>query len=461
MGFSLFFQVGSLTPKQIVDFCEHILAKHRGRGPQRVWNAALVSVANRDGVLYRDQLEAFRPYAPGGPKAAFDNLFIGSTFIPWGGAGNAYREGIADVAYRWKHLTLQRKIWEQINDLYSGTVWHPYIEYEMPLDYLTNRHTRLLFEAYMVQSLRDAAAVRPGGTVLWSPAFFTANPPDGMGGVLRTFFERVERFGGQPVGWVDVQDMRGRWWISVGDTQVADWVNIVRDSSGAYTGVNMEMFRTPQYAPISVSEFERRRAAYRRLGLREGFSWEARFWMGAHSDGEAPQRQEPLVMVAPTEWGAKVDYDAVTWRPWNVDKWVVHYGGGRQRGAYDGPEREREILRSWERYHMSKGWRGIAYNYAIGMSGAVYRCRGENHSAATSGDYEADGIPENQEARAVVFICGGDQKPTEAAKNAFKRLYQALGPGLPVIGHYWVRGRAYTACPGPHLDDWIRSGGYK
>ena len=173
-----------------------------------------------------------------------------------------------------------------------------------------------------------------------------------------------------------------------------------------------------------------------------------------------------LNFVSPKDWGALKDYDSWDYGPWNVDKWVVHYGGGPNYAGdavkaaekgYSFPSREAEmaVLRSWERWHVNgRGWKGIAYNYAIGQSGTVYRLRGENQAAATKGDYEPDGIPENQEARAVVFILGGDQVPTDAALDAFKRLYFEMGPGLPVIVHSDVKD---TLCPGDFLRDWVKA----
>ena len=169
-----------------------------------------------------------------------------------------------------------------------------------------------------------------------------------------------------------------------------------------------------------------------------------------------------MSMTSPTEWGARIDYDTKDWRPWNPDKWVVHYGGNATRGAYDGVDREKAVLRAWEWWHLDgRGWAGIAYNYAIGMSGTVYRLRGEQRSAATSGDIEPDGIPENYEARAVVFIMGGDQIPTKEALQAFKDLHQQLGSDLPVIVHSDVRGTSYTKCPGTYLRMWVHRKEYE
>ena len=172
-----------------------------------------------------------------------------------------------------------------------------------------------------------------------------------------------------------------------------------------------------------------------------------------------------------TGWGSRLIYPDGVKQPWQPDKWVVHYGGGVNRAGVIGGRTpteqiatEQSVLRSWQRWHIDgKGWQDIAYNYAIGQSGTIYRLRGENRAGATRGDFEPDGIPENHEARAVVFILGGTQKPTDAAYAAFRHIW-ATDP-MPVIGHRDVAisgsGGTATACPGEHLTDWIATEGYK
>lgn len=172
-----------------------------------------------------------------------------------------------------------------------------------------------------------------------------------------------------------------------------------------------------------------------------------------------------------TGWSSRLVYPDGDKLPWQPDKWVVHYGGGANE-AGDPTGRtptqqiavEQHVLRSWQTWHIDgRGWQDIAYNYAVGQSGIRYRLRGENRAGATRGDHEPDGIPENHEARAVVFILGGDQQPTQAALAAFQSMW--ITDPLPVIGHRDVHlegeGGTATACPGSYLTSWIQDHGYE
>lgn len=172
--------------------------------------------------------------------------------------------------------------------------------------------------------------------------------------------------------------------------------------------------------------------------------------------------------VSPAGWGAEVDYDSKEWTPWDPDKFVVHWGGTPvSTSAADGDTSGEEAqLRSWENYHKnSLGWLGIAYNWAIGNSGTLYRLRGDNRAGATSGDYEPDGIPENHEAVAVVFIVGTGQTATTKALDTFRGMYAAVPELDDVIGHKDVFAKSgsgkNTSCPGGQLHAWVTEEGYK
>ncbi len=161
--------------------------------------------------------------------------------------------------------------------------------------------------------------------------------------------------------------------------------------------------------------------------------------------------------VSPSSWGAAVDYDTKSWTPWNPDKWVLHWGGGTYSTA---GKTEESVLQGWESFHINgQGWLGIAYNWAIGNSGTLYRLRGDNRSGATSGDYESDGIPENHEAAAVVVLVNTPDQVSEAAFETFRSMFARVPELDLVIGHKDVKGA--TSCPGPQISEFISTQSYK
>lgn len=159
----------------------------------------------------------------------------------------------------------------------------------------------------------------------------------------------------------------------------------------------------------------------------------------------------PTFDVDQAGWGSRFTYPDGTKTPWTPDKSIIHWGGATDPGV-GLQSYEAKVLRGWQRYHVDvRGWTDIAYNYAIGDSGTIYRCRGENRSGATSGDYEDDGIPENEEARAIAWVGGQGHTPSAAAFTAFDRFLRSTDESL-VIGHNDVK---QTACPGPALTAYI------
>ncbi len=169
-----------------------------------------------------------------------------------------------------------------------------------------------------------------------------------------------------------------------------------------------------------------------------------------------------------------VDYDQPDWKStriygdgglsglWVPDKVVIHWGGLTVPPVTKAGERR--LLRGWQRFHIdSRGWRDIAYNYAVGNSGATYRLRGWNPSGATSGDFEGDGIRENNEAVACVWLGGAGGRISAKAYAAMATIVtDILGvidatPDV-VIGHRDVKGT--TTCPGDAWWQWIQRAGW-
>lgn len=151
------------------------------------------------------------------------------------------------------------------------------------------------------------------------------------------------------------------------------------------------------------------------------------------------------------------DVFAVDYSGWKAsyggDHTFVHWNGPPVRDTAAGGDKrgEKAQLRAVEDYHRnSKGWAGFAYDFAVGQSGAIYVGRGGGRSAATSGDYDGDGIPNNAESEAIFCILGEGQEPSDEMLASLSELCDALG--APVVAH---RDTASTSCPGDALAAWV------
>lgn len=166
---------------------------------------------------------------------------------------------------------------------------------------------------------------------------------------------------------------------------------------------------------------------------------------------------DQLPQISPASWGARIDYDSWPRRP--IRQAFVHWLGSAApaQAARGDLDAEAALLRSVERFHVNvKGWRGIAYDWAIGNSGVLYRLRGHGVSGGTSGDVDRDGLSNNVEGDAVCVLIGEGQEPSSLALHTLARVVWALAPAEGVWPHCDARGIA-TDCPGPTLTRWARA----
>lgn len=162
-------------------------------------------------------------------------------------------------------------------------------------------------------------------------------------------------------------------------------------------------------------------------------------------------------MISQADWGSTTEYaDGALSGGWDPRYIIIHWGGlTSERNTI---EQEHASLQGWQRYHLRKGWQDIAYNYAVGESGRLYRLRGENHGGHTSGVDPATGKSWSTVGVGVVWIGGqrDEDGPSAAALETMGRFVRERG--LPVLGHQQT-GKA-TSCPGPDWLEWITDKGW-
>ena len=291
---SLFCQINSISVTELASALEHIRTAHRDPDDEDyIYNLVITEIGFETGSLRTDALEVLMPYLPGGDRQSFDNVFVGSGVLAWRGAGNPYREGILNSSFRWHNLGLQRRLWLAFDHMFGGrTDYHFYISYEGVLSYFDEFLVAKAYEAYLIQSVRDAHDLRPDRSVMWAPAVWRT---DGMThGELKSIertFKTVESYArahghDHGVNWLHLQDMLGRGWGGIDLADVRTWYRQLA-SLGLFDSlrVDTELF-TPSYQPIPADVYRARMDYYDRNSIPVGASWELRYWYRQHTEIE-------------------------------------------------------------------------------------------------------------------------------------------------------------------------------
>jgi hypothetical protein len=158
-------------------------------------------------------------------------------------------------------------------------------------------------------------------------------------------------------------------------------------------------------------------------------------------------------VVSRREWGAATTVPGGRFvSPQTRRFFVVHWPVMSARD-------ERQWCRDIERMHRNQGW-GAApgYNYLVGQSGTVYEGCGRDVRGIHS-------PPRNTDGWGVCVLQPGTAqgRPTapisDAARRSTVQLYDWLGSVAGRALNKWWHGRDFaTACPGPDLTAWVRSG---
>jgi hypothetical protein len=155
-------------------------------------------------------------------------------------------------------------------------------------------------------------------------------------------------------------------------------------------------------------------------------------------------------MITRTDWGAgRLTAYTSTIKPANRTGIIIHHSvtaQGTDQASVG------SILRTIDKFHRSKGWGGIGYNFAVDHAGRVYEARGRDvigvHAAGS-----------NTANFGICFIGNSDKKVSDKAVAAIAKLVEDLqnasGKKLRVQGHRQVNS---TGCPGSKLFAEIEAG---
>ena len=131
--------MGSYDPTELVKHLDHVRAHHKDRRKEDyIFDVVLNEIGDGCGNL-NSNVQRILPYLPGGSKATFNNVFVGSHSTSWTGAGSVYRELFA----RTQHglvaedpaVIAARENWYQSHGVPIGASWE--------LRYWMQNHTEL------------------------------------------------------------------------------------------------------------------------------------------------------------------------------------------------------------------------------------------------------------------------------------------------------------------------------
>ena len=294
--------------------------------PGFIQNLVLQDIAPASGTgsqLFTGVLDVVAPYLPGGTRAAFDHVFVGTLLETPAPAGapsswSPYVEGIASPALRSAHLAASTRAAAAFVARYPSIRVDWYLSWEAflaPLMYadsfayptpprIVPSVLRADYLDYQKRLVAALSGIRPGRAFLWSPALdrsWAQISVDGQGTVvpanLRSYFGAMQSATGGRL-WLDVQDGLSRPCLEVGGAagntiaDRVDWFHRLATMSLplAALQVNAETFVSP-YCPgvSSPAQVLSRLYAYEQGSIPIGPSFDVFGWSAIATPQSAPR----------------------------------------------------------------------------------------------------------------------------------------------------------------------------
>ena len=479
---SLFIELGTLQPDQIVGMMEEIRTNHRGghSTKDRVNNLVLTKVGGLDGNLYHPQIDAIRPYLPGGSKPACDNYFVGSNWVPWipdtYGADKsqwynhyAFWGGILNPQYRWDNIVHTTLLWEKAKSYLGIGFMNFYVEFEADLTAFSHSalsiQVKLAYEAYLIELRRRSKVIEPASGLLWSPFHwdpFSKLPP-GQRTLMRTAVTslktNVQSLGGANLQIV-LQDSVGARAGVITQDDAAQLCQTLKDVSPE---MNVEWFTTTSLGIEPFNARAREDWYKEQKSILIGPSWELRWFSRAHSHViTTPTTKSEFLTRA--QWGATVTPLGYYVPPYRRTELHIHH-----TAAIDGndttPNRwdRAEAIRYMKALQTARPDLGkdIPYNFVAfvleDLSVLVCEGRGLYKTGAHTAGHNTAGIaisvggnfdkPDPDAAAAFLAVVKNDA--TYWKQNILPNLCSVKNPkGWDLWGH---RDSSNKSCPGNTL----------
>jgi hypothetical protein len=457
-----------------------------------IYNLVLTGLCDQSGNLFEPQLDAIRPYLPGGTLTACDNVYVGTTwkqFSPdtygldksqwynhyavWG--------GVLTEAYRWDQINLSVKAWKAFKARYSVPWMHFYLSIEGDLE--SFGHPTLgsrmasAWEALLIELCRQAKAIEGSRSVLWSPFCWTPyrSVPTTVKGAmedrLTLLFHNVESATGMGINALDPQDGVG---ARPGVTFKEDAAELVKSIRYGFASLrlNVEQFTTTPLG-FTASPTVAREAWYASQGISPGACWELRYWyqnIVAVPPTPPPPAYPKIEYLTRQQWGARTDLPRLGYFVPANRRTELHV---HHTTAVDNND---TTPNRWERSEAIRYMRilqtvrpdlglDVPYSrtYAVleDLSVMIFEGRGDHRTGAHTAGHNTAGFgwsllgnfdrQDDQARIAVLKVIENEARYLKA--NGFPNLCSVKSPkGWDVWGH---RDSKQTSCPGstvyPHL----------
>jgi hypothetical protein len=232
-----------------------------------------------------DVLDVIMEYAPGGSRAACDNLFVGSSNLKWSGPGSKYWTGVQDPQFRTAALEVVNEYARLFHDRYRGRYYHFYVDFEAVCNWWTDPGVRSGYVDLLSRWENIYEDIQSGRSMLYAPAYWSLPVPDRMETSVFDLFQRVRANSraSRGINWVTFQDMFGRknsWLDPTPETTLA-WYRLFKNTD-LFDSVRVtpELFETTAttYGTGDAGEVASRLTRYDELHIPIGHMFELRYW---------------------------------------------------------------------------------------------------------------------------------------------------------------------------------------